>query len=74
MLDYWLRNATEKPTWRDVAKALKVIKLFQLAFDIESVYTTSKFLLMGNKINNVAQCHALTILCMRGEGYLLAMA
>ena len=42
MLDYWLRNSTEKPTWKDVAKAPKVIKLPQLAFDIESVYTTGK--------------------------------
>ena len=43
MLDHWLRNTTEKLTWWDVAKALKVINLPQLAFDIESVYTTGKF-------------------------------
>ena len=42
MLDYWLRNSKEKPTWRDVAKALKAIEVPQLAFGIEHVYTTGK--------------------------------
>ena len=46
MLDYWLRNSKEKLTWRDVAKALKVIELSQLAFGIERVYTTGKHLMI----------------------------
>lgn len=40
VLDYWLRNHTEAPTWREVAEILKRINLHQLAFDIEKVYTT----------------------------------
>ena len=34
VLDYWLRNHDKKPTWKDVAKALKDIELHQLAEDI----------------------------------------
>ena len=40
MFDYWLRQQKELPTWRDVAKILKVINLQQLADHIETVYTT----------------------------------
>ena len=40
MLDYWLRNTLKKTTWRDIATALKVINLPQLANDIEMVYST----------------------------------
>lgn len=40
MLDYWLRNHHNKPTWKDVAVALKKIELFQLAEDIMNVYKT----------------------------------
>ena len=42
MLDYWLRHSTEKPTWKDISKALKAINLPQLAHDIEEVYLTGK--------------------------------
>ena len=42
MLDQWLRNGPRKPTWRDVADALKKIGLEQLASDIENVYETGK--------------------------------
>ena len=42
ILDYWLRNHGSKPTWREVAKALKGICLHQLAEDILKVYTTGK--------------------------------
>lgn len=40
MLDYWLRNSVEKPTWKVIAEALKSINLPQLAHDIEMVYST----------------------------------
>ena len=41
MLDQWLRSSPpEKPTWKDVANALKKISLPQLALDIEKVYET----------------------------------
>ena len=40
MLDNWLRNHGSKPTWKEVAKALKDIGLLQLAEDILKVYTT----------------------------------
>ena len=42
MLDQWLRNGPRKPTWRDVADALKKIGLEQLASDIEKVYETGE--------------------------------
>lgn len=38
--DHWLRNHTGKPTWREVAEALRQIKFQSLAFDIENVYKT----------------------------------
>ena len=40
MLDYWLRNSLKKPTWKDIAEALKEINLPQLAHDIEMIYFT----------------------------------
>ena len=40
MLDYWLRNSLVKPTWKDIARALKAINLPQLAHGIETVYST----------------------------------
>ena len=45
VLDYSLRNhrtSKTKPTWSDIAKALKEIKLHQLAESILSVYETGK--------------------------------
>ena len=43
--DKWLRNHSGKPTWREVAEALRQIGYGQLANDIENAYNT------GNKIN-----------------------
>ena len=40
LFDYWLMNATEKPTWRNVAKILKIIGLTELGLNIERVYTS----------------------------------
>ena len=40
VLDYWLRNQYDKPTWRDVAMALKKIGLQQLSEDILMRYKT----------------------------------
>ena len=40
LADYWLRNSPTKPTWRDVAKALKKIGFDSLANDILNVYKT----------------------------------
>ena len=34
LADYWLRNSPTKPTWRDVAKALKKIGFDSLSKDI----------------------------------------
>ena len=42
VLDQWLRNYSGRPTWRDVANALRKIGLQQLANDIEMVYETGK--------------------------------
>ena len=38
--DYWLRNHTGQPTWKEVATALKQINFQQLASAIENVYET----------------------------------
>ena len=40
MLDHWLRQQNEVPSWKDVAKILKMINLEQLSAEIEMVYTT----------------------------------
>ena len=40
VLDQWLRNFPGRPTWRDVANALRQIDLQQLADDIDMVYET----------------------------------
>ena len=42
MLDYWLRNSKQAPTWKDVAKILKEINLKDLGQDIDEVYKTGK--------------------------------
>ena len=34
ILDHWLRNHHAKPTWRDVAQALKDIELHELGEEI----------------------------------------
>ena len=40
VLDQWLRNFPGRPTWRDVANALRKFGLQQLANDMEMVYET----------------------------------
>ena len=40
MLDYWLRNVVQQPTWKDVSEVLKAINFPQLAHDIENIYIT----------------------------------
>jgi hypothetical protein len=50
--DYWLRNSPTKPTWRDVAQALKKIGLDSLANDI----------LLQNRLDMMTICGTCT--CM----------
>ena len=40
VLDFWLRNHTGQPTWREIAEILRGIDLKRLAADIEKVYET----------------------------------
>ena len=40
VLDQWLRNFPGRPTWHDVANALRRTGLQQFANDIEMVYET----------------------------------
>ena len=40
ILDNWLRNHNQQPTWNEIAEALTEIGLEQLALDIKSVYET----------------------------------
>ena len=42
VLDQWLKNFPGRPTWRDVANALRRTGFQQLANDIEMVYKTGK--------------------------------
>lgn len=42
MLDYWLRNHPGKPTWKEVADALRKIHLHESAQGIETIYKTGK--------------------------------
>ena len=44
ILDQWLRNFHGRPTWRDIATALRKIGLQQLANDIEMVYETGNII------------------------------
>ena len=39
-LEYWLQNHIGQPTWREIAKYLKMVELNDLAEEIENVYTT----------------------------------
>ena len=41
VLDQWLRNRHTKPTWRDVADALKEIELYELAEEIVREWQTA---------------------------------
>ena len=43
MLDYWLRNHSGKPTWKEVANALRKIHLHESASGIERIYEIGKF-------------------------------
>ena len=56
--DNWLRNHTGKPTWKEVAEALKRISFQQLAFDIEKVYETGEHLLAVHAMPCRIKIHA----------------
>ena len=40
MLDYWLRSHPDRPTWKEVAEALRKINLHESAQRIEIIYKT----------------------------------
>ena len=40
VLDYWLRNHTSKPSWKEIASALKEIELDDLAETMLKSYET----------------------------------
>ena len=44
ILDNWLRNHAGQPTWREITEALRKVGLQKLAFDIEQVYDTGKYI------------------------------
>jgi hypothetical protein len=48
MLDYWLRNHSGKPTWKEVADALRKIHLHESALGIETIYKTGITKLITN--------------------------
>ena len=55
VLDYWLRKyhaAENKLTWRDIAKAVKEIGLYQLAESILNVYQTGMMISMSIAFGN----------------------
>ena len=50
--DQWLKNQPGKTTWRDVAKVVKDIGLYQLADGILTAYQTGCYLSQQCEINN----------------------
>ena len=46
IIDYWIRNCSGQPTWRELADALKSVGESQLAEQLMSVYQTGMPLLM----------------------------
>lgn len=38
ILDYWFKNSFNKPTWKDVAKALNDVDLHQVAVELDKLY------------------------------------
>ena len=46
VLDYWLKYANEKITWRDVAYVLKTINLHELALDVVQIYKTGRTIIV----------------------------
>ena len=50
VLDFWLRNHTGQPTWREVADVLRGIDLQQLASDIENVYETGNICAIKSRL------------------------
>ena len=50
--DQWLKNQPGKTTWRDVAKVVKDIGLYQLADGILTAYKTGCYLSQQCEVNN----------------------
>ena len=48
--DNWLRNHTGKPSWQEVAEALKRTGIQRLALDIEKVYETGIYRFINSSI------------------------
>ena len=44
LLDYWLKQYPHQLTWKDVAQALREIKLYQLAEKVLQISTTGEFI------------------------------
>ena len=40
--DYWMRECSDKPTWRELADALKTIREVQLAQQLMQIYETGE--------------------------------
>ena len=57
VLDHWMRNHKSKPTWRDVAKSLKDVGLYQLADGILNVYKTGIWLYIIIFVHAANTCH-----------------
>ena len=43
IIDYWIRNCSGQPTWRELADALKSVGEIQLAKELTSVYETGMY-------------------------------
>ena len=52
MLDYWLKNHHSKPTWKNVAEALKDIGLHRYAEKMLEVYETGEKIMHEVSIHN----------------------
>lgn len=39
VIDYWIRNHTGPPTWKEIVSALRQLDLHNLSVEIERIYT-----------------------------------
>ncbi len=52
MIDFWMRNCTGQPTWRELANVLQSVREEQLAKQLMDIYETGKLELETNAIYN----------------------
>ena len=62
MLDYWLRNHPDQPTWKEIADAIEDIHDYLLAKSIKAVYDVPSNISITIKLTIIISCHIACIL------------